>query len=278
MKTLIKHAPAFDFFPERFWFAVEGWSEQDICRYWRLLGHQWMRGFLPADLKELTSLARGKLSGRIVEKFPVAEDGLRRNGFMETLRAEQVERILANRYKQTLSAWKRWHPGEPLPPHLVSQEVFRAHAAGGEDECPGNAVALPQGIPQAMPQECPPPTTAPSPPTTHPDGIHTPREGGDSWPTLEEVIAYSERGMTPRECAEKFWNQHEGTGWMLNNVPIRKWQPIFDNYATSWKANEYRRKPAGRGQPSPAAHQAKPPGLFGSAMDKYRTDKKEGQP
>lgn len=115
------------------------------------LGYQWMRGYLPGSVKDLSALSRGKVSERIVGKFPVGQDGHRRNPLLETIRGDQVERMLANRFKQTVSARKRWHPGEPLPPHLVSLEACRNHATASENEC--------HGIAEAIPQECPPPTT-----------------------------------------------------------------------------------------------------------------------
>lgn len=58
-----------------------------------------MRGYLPASVKDLSALARGKVSERILDKFPVGQDGHRRNPLLETLRGDQVERMLANRFK-----------------------------------------------------------------------------------------------------------------------------------------------------------------------------------
>lgn len=107
----IKHAPMFDFFPERFWFAVEGWTEQEICRYWRLLSQQWMRNGLPESERDLAGLARGKVSPRLLEKFPVATDGLRRNPFLETVRLEQRKRIAARKLGAAMANLKRYGEG-----------------------------------------------------------------------------------------------------------------------------------------------------------------------
>lgn len=105
---MAKDAPAYDWYPERFWFAVEGWTDREIVAYKRLLDQQWMRDGLPESIKELEGLARGKISPRVIQKFPLAEEGVRRNPYMESVRDLQRKRIDAARSKATAMNDARW--------------------------------------------------------------------------------------------------------------------------------------------------------------------------
>lgn len=78
-------------------------------------------------------------------------------------------------------------------------------------------------------------------------------EGGISTnPTLPEVqTEASMRAITP-ECAESFWNKHEGRGWVDGQgQPIRDWRPLLRNWATTWRANESKAKSNGQPEKPP---------------------------
>lgn len=76
-------------------------------------------------------------------------------------------------------------------------------------------------------------------------------ERGDA-PTLEQVQAVaSMRCITP-ECAEAFWNKHEGRGWVDGQrCPVRDWKPLLQNWAASWRANDDRSRVNGHGHAKP---------------------------
>mgnify|MGYP000470938886 CR=1 FL=1 len=98
----IKPPHTFDFYYQRFWFAVDGWSNDEIVAYLRLLSHQWDRGdSLPADLGELAQMGRiDKLPTRIAEKFPL--DGprrTRRNKFQSKNLTDTIDRLQRARAK-----------------------------------------------------------------------------------------------------------------------------------------------------------------------------------
>jgi hypothetical protein len=58
--------------------------------------------------------------------------------------------------------------------------------------------------------------------------------------------------MAPPECAERYWNECEASGWMnRHGQPIADWKPLFRNYATSWKANDSQRKTHANTRPTP---------------------------
>jgi hypothetical protein len=225
-----KDAPAFDFYPERFWFAVEGWTESETCRYWRLLSQQWMRDGLPADEKELAGLARGKLSERVLDKFPLADDGKRRNPFLEQLRNEQRDRIARRRDGAAKTNAKRW-------------------AGKSDSESPSDRsatrLATRLATIERVDSESPPPTTHHN---STPHTPHAPAHDGSLWPdpseypTLETVKAWAVAVMAPPECAEKWHAERCVEGWMTKGGrpmtadagPLRN---LFSAYATAWKAN-----------------------------------------
>lgn len=184
-------APAFDFYPERFWFAVEGWTEGEICRYWRLLGQQWMRDGLPSDVAGLSRLARGKVSPRLLEKFPIASDGKRRNPFMEKLRGEQKARIAKAKDK--------------------SRRMHEARYGQHQEHATSSATSNATSSSQALLEGCPPPTT------------HLPPlEGGSEEGALSEqelrllssMRTMCERRMWPLAWAETFFFEYRGKGWV----------------------------------------------------------------
>lgn len=51
-----------------------------------------------------------------------------------------------------------------------------------------------------------------------------------------DFFAMAEMRNIPRECAQWFWNEHDGHGWKLNGSPIRKVEPLLLNFAVKWRA------------------------------------------
>lgn len=249
-----KFSPAFDFYPERFWFAVEGWTDSEIVRYWRLLSQQWMRDGLPTELSELQELARGKVSERVLQKFPIAADGRRRNTFMEKGRADQMERMAASKFKNTRAAWLKHHKNEPIPQHLETRKAFDEWVACGMPESSHrDATGMPQGgIKQELGIAQASPPTHHSPLTTS-FKTTTPRASAGSWPTEDEVAKYGVSVMAPLECCAKFWNEMEACGWVnRHGHPLTDWRALFRNYVTTWKANEHRDKQRGQANGKPS--------------------------
>lgn len=102
----------------------------------------------------------------------------------------------------------------------------------------------PVGNPNDNPNESQPRTSTQEPSTIE-------RNAG-AWPDLDEVKKYAPTVMAPEECAEHFWNGCEAAGWVTRHgQPIADWRPLFRNFATSWKANDYRAKTTRLGPPKP---------------------------
>ena len=105
-----KSAPWFDFYPERF---IAGTAIMELAErgaYITLLCHQWLAGSLPDDPRILARLVGGEVAPAVLEKFPVCEDGKRRNAKLESVRGDQVERMHKNSERAKKAASARWSP------------------------------------------------------------------------------------------------------------------------------------------------------------------------
>lgn len=243
-------APAFDFYPERFWFAVEGWTDAEIVRYWRLLGQQWMRDGLPADLKELASLARGRLTDRLLAKFPISDDGKRRNSFLETLRAEQRKRIADRSAQRKAAVEARW----------ARQRAKEAETGADPDTGRITDVSF-SYIREGIRED-----THHPPPTTHPNHLlqnslceperneaarHGARRDGEGMEelanpglppvTLEQAKANAGQYGASPEIAEKWWLEQDGRGWLdgRGQAIVRPWSSLR-SFAIGWQGREAR--------------------------------------
>jgi hypothetical protein len=113
----MKDAPAFDFYPERWLAGVAMLSDAEQLAFLRLLCQQWLAcdEGLPADPALLKRAAGKGVTPALLEKFPLCEDGRRRNAKLERIRAEQRERITKKSEQRRAAAMRRWHPNESEP-------------------------------------------------------------------------------------------------------------------------------------------------------------------
>lgn len=107
---IYKDAPAFDFYPERWLAGVAEFSDAEQLAYLRLLCFQWLNQGVPEEIEKLRKMAGKGVTPALLTKFPVGEDGKRRNPRLETVRAEQRARIAKKKEQRRNAANKRWHP------------------------------------------------------------------------------------------------------------------------------------------------------------------------
>lgn len=105
---MAKDAPAFDFYPERWLAGVALFSDSEQLAYLRLLCHQWLGDGLPDDAAALRRLGGKGVTPQLLEKFPVGEDGKRRNARLEREREKQRERIARKSLGARITNHKRW--------------------------------------------------------------------------------------------------------------------------------------------------------------------------
>lgn len=81
------------FFGRDFYASTAMWKAEEVGHYIRLLVIQWDSGCLPAELErlEFVSPGVGKCWALLETKFPVGDDGQRRNARMEEHRAKAAE-------------------------------------------------------------------------------------------------------------------------------------------------------------------------------------------
>jgi uncharacterized protein YdaU (DUF1376 family) len=160
-----------------------GWSAEERGHYLTLLMVAWDRGGLPAELDQIERLSPGvtKVWPMLQDKFPVDEDGLRRNARLEKHRDRCVELK-----DKRIEAGKR---------AAAAKAAALAARANGEQSCSNRAANVQQSVPIAEPivqQTVPigaaivkhPTSTSTSTPTsTSPNGEdkHTHTHGGDDF-------------------------------------------------------------------------------------------------
>jgi uncharacterized protein YdaU (DUF1376 family) len=249
-----KDAPAFDFYPERWTHGTRHMSKVERCDYIDLLCHQWTDDGLPESLEILARLlgyvnAKGagvpsKIPVAVLEKFPVTEDGKRRNPRLEDERSKQRERIAKKSLGASKTNAKRW--GERVADESLSDQL---------------------ATPKRVANESPPPTTH------HITNPHSPqaseREDGlwpdpREYPSLETVKAWAVAVMAPPECAEKWHAERTAEGWTASNgrKPLRceesALRPLFGFYATAWKTNAATPRRNGYARPAADSFDIKP--------------------
>lgn len=222
--TTTRDAPAFDFYPERWLSGVAIFSDAEQLSYLRLLCHQWIMGGLPDDAAALKRLAGKGVTPELLRKFPVGDDGQRRNARLEIVRAEQRERIAKKRAQRKAAADARWHP----------------------KQCDRNATASVSHVPPQCDSNAhhPPPTTHPiSSPHTQSAGAYDPGFWPDprEYPALSVVEQWADASQTPAECAAKWHAERVAEGWQTRNgkplnPDLGALRNLFLTYATAWKA------------------------------------------
>jgi len=77
-------------------------------------------------------------------------------------------------------------------------------------------------------------------------------------PTINEVKAYAVTIGLVEWKAVDWYQKQEAVGWMMNNQPIRKWQPLLARMRTFWEADGKPLKPAGKASSAPQDGAAMP--------------------
>lgn len=81
-----------------------------------------------------------------------------------------------------------------------------------------------------------------------------PNPGVHPWPTLEEALARADLRAIPRECAEKWWHEHDARGGCdRHGQPLTRWESALTAFATTWRAVEAQQKARAspNGRPNP---------------------------
>lgn len=165
------------FFGRDFYASTAMWTAEEVGHYIRLLVIQWDSGGLPADLSrlELVSPGVGRIWPILEPKFPIGDDGLRRNERMEQHRERACELREARSEAGRNGNERRW--GDRKTIANGSQTDRKAIANGIAKTSPPN--------PNPNPNQNPSPTPSQNQEThTHTAGENDFREPGwaaDEW-------------------------------------------------------------------------------------------------
>jgi hypothetical protein len=152
--------PQFDFFPRDFLASTIGWPASARGHYITLLSVQWEQGGLPADLARIDAITPGVAAdwADLEVKFPICDDGKRRNPRLEKERAYREAKSTAGKMGNAA----RW--GE------------RQIANGSQTDRKPIAEGIANGIAKRSP-----PSPSPSPSPVLGKNSHTPREASEDF-------------------------------------------------------------------------------------------------
>jgi len=227
----MKDAPAFDFYPERWLVGTASMSDIEQIVYLRLLCHQWIMDGLPAPMTSLRRLAGRAVTPSVLEKFPLGQDGKRRNARLETIRFEQRKRIAKRREGAALTNAKRHAqrhasdngsdvdsasppPTTHHPPHSGGEPPAPPRAAGAAGVAAGSGAVGDSTDPKRRSK--PEPFTAPS---------------------LAEWVQYAGtlNPVFPPGPAEDGWDHYQKVGWTLKSGgSVKDWKATCRTSRARW--------------------------------------------
>lgn len=243
-----RDAPAFDFYCERWTHGTRHLTKVERCDYLDLLLHQWTNDGLPADLDLLARLVGYRKGSQIpplvLEKFPMAADGKRRNARLEHERAKQRDRIRRKRQGAAMTNAKRvarkaaatagasGKAGSSGGSQRTHSETLSATLCDTLSDTDSAAHSERLACAERNDIVTPPPTTHHPPHGDLAFSLSLPPEGS-GWPSSEEQcrsMAVS-NGVDP-DYAATIWNLHESSGDYTQKDMHGNSRPIvkFSNY------------------------------------------------
>jgi uncharacterized protein YdaU (DUF1376 family) len=233
-------------------------TKVERCDYLDLLVFQWTEQAIPADLEAVARILgyrkAAQIPAAVLAKFPLCEDGRRRNARLEVIRSEQRARIARRRDGAAKTNARRWgerSQSESLSNRLATRERVASDVVS---ESLSDRLATPERVAIDIVGESPPPTTH------HPP--HIERESQRARPTLAVAISQSgQAGVTEQE-AEDWWNAREASDWMKGTGGGgttrvgTNWQADLKTYTNAMR--EQRARAAKRAAPSGNGNGATP--------------------
>lgn len=159
--------------------------------------------------------------------------------------------------------------------------VLRERQSALRERSPNNTVTCANGDehrsvtppspspPSSSPLPPTPPLTPPSPsPSPCPQALSKARAHEGQWPTLQEVLGIAElRGIT-KECAEKWWLEHDARGGLdRTGQPLGRWESSLLAYSTAWRGNAEKERQRNGSQNSSRSGQQRPDRNAGTANE-----------
>lgn len=241
-----KQPPAFQFYGRDFDASTKSWDLAAVGAYTRLLIHQWECGGVPDDIREICRVVGAFpdelepiWESRLREKFPLCEDGKRRNPRLERIRQEQRDYREKKARAGRLGAKKRWHDDSTA-------------SSTGNSSVNSGANDTPNGKPMAL-QSPTPTTTATDTPTPKEDscesvGQETDREPrwkaehdyAADWNTLAEEFGWTQLRSITNKRRTKIKTRESEAAWdwpaILKQLELVRpdWWKNFPGWSFDW--------------------------------------------
>lgn len=218
LDTQERDAPAFDFYCERWTHGTRHLTKVERCDYLDLLLYQWTSDGLPADVDMLARLVGyrkgSQISPLVLEKFPVAADGKRRNARLEEERTKQRDRIRRKRQGAAKTNVKRWGNagGDAHAPATTRARSTRPTRQSLPAESLSESISSRLATDERVDIESPPPTTHHPPQNELAGERELPPPGAD-WPkSEEEARAVAALVGADADYVATVWREHDATG------------------------------------------------------------------
>lgn len=203
-----RKSPAFQFYADDFLAGTLDMSQEDVGSYIRLLCHQWSRGSIPVETEKQQRLAGGSISVDVLLKFPVCDDGLRRNPRLEEERNKQIEYRQMQRQKG-----------------LKSAETRKQSNSGSTADATS---VQPDHQPDGQPEVNSP---SPSPIINTSSGP----KGRFATPTREELDLEAAKLALPSSEVDRFVDYYTSIGWKVGKNPMKSWRHALSGWASRWR-------------------------------------------
>ena len=251
------------FFGRDFYASTAMWTAEEVGHYIRLLVIQWDSGGLPAELErlELVSPGVGKVWSLLSSKFPLGDDGLRRNLRMEEHRERACELKESRSEAGRNGNQKRW--GD-------RKQIANGSQTGSQTDRKGVANGIAKTSPPS-PSPSPSPNTSPSPTEeckTHTRGeneFSQPGWAADEWQRFVSAWNQTDRACpwTPLVAPQSWVDYAASPGWLdrarqaVERLPQCQWfeSPLavtrFFEYVDRILAGEFDTPKAGQRRRQP---------------------------
>ena len=131
------------FWFQRFRWSTSGWPAEAALAYLYLLCEQYSNGSLPVDPNQLDEIAPGTLAHwqRIERKFPVCEDGRRRNARCNEMYEQRISTVTRRSAASSKANAQRWSSeSDPNRMAIGSESDPKRIRNGSESECIVNGI------------------------------------------------------------------------------------------------------------------------------------------
>lgn len=174
---------------------------------------------------------------------------------------EHQGHIAAFKERGRMMAKRRWSKARHAASNATSNAARITDSNAASNAEPPSSAMQPAMLLPTVPTKPTVPTDPTEPACVSPEDP-TPQNGVErttgthtdsSWPVLSEVLQRAELRGIPKDCAEKWWHEHDARGGCdRHGQPLKRWESALLAFAASWRAVDAQRKARNTNQPQTA--------------------------